>query len=409
MNNDRSGKIEDCIVLLGRELTPVLCSSFEYENGFITSISVVGESPTPIGDRPVVVPGFVNGHTHVGDCFLADAATNLTLAEGFFRPNGFKYRSLAKVPTEEHITAIENFLTGMAASGTIGHIDFREQGTEGCSRLRTASNRTGVRSVILSQFDKIPFTEDELEANRSNLPPGSFQELENFLSVSDGFSESTMNDLTDAAWKEIHQKSRSAGKRRAIHCLEDETYRSTSLERTGIGDLTRAIDYLSPDLIVHLTVATEKEIDEIAAAGIPAAVNPRANATLGLPLPPVARLLDAGIPVLLGTDNGMLNGPSLFPELDFTYRLVRSQTGNQNLIDPSLILKMVTTNPGATCWGDWFPGYLETGKTASFVEFDFSSPLLRTSHHPVATIVTRCQPSDIVQTVRDGHVIHHRD
>ncbi|MEM0966223.1 MAG: amidohydrolase family protein [Verrucomicrobiota bacterium] len=406
--NDLSGKIEDCVVLLGQELSPVLCSSFEYENGSISSISVTGEAPTPIGSRSVIVPGFVNGHTHVGDCFLADAATKLTLAEGFFRPDGFKYRSLAAVAAKKHSQAIENFLTGMAASGTIGHIDFREQGSVGCTRLREASDRTGVRSVILSQFDQLPFTQKELEENVSSLPKESVNELKEFLTLSDGFSESTMNDLTDTAWKEINEICVQAGKRKAIHCLEDGTYRSTSWERTGEGDLTRAIQSLDPDLIVHLTVATEEEINEIAEAGIPAVVNPRANATLGLSLPPVARLLDAGIPVLLGTDNGMLNGPSLLPELDFTYKLVRSQTGNENLVDPAVVLKMVTTNPGRTCWGNWFPGSLEVGNTASFVEFDFSSPLLSTSHHAIASVVTRCQPGDIIQTVRDGQVIHYR-
>ncbi|WP_309399055.1 amidohydrolase family protein [Cerasicoccus maritimus] len=402
------GRIEDCVVLIGPELEPMLCSSFEYEDGKITQINVIGKAPHPIGKRIVIAPAFVNGHTHVGDCFLADAATNLTLAEAFFRPNGFKYQSLAKTSRAEHMEAMEGFLCGMAASGTIAHIDYREQGLEGCRRLREVSQDVGVRSVILSQFDGVPFTQAELEANVAPLPEAFIAELTEMLEESDGFSESTMNDQTDAAWKTIAELCVAKHRAKTIHCLEDESYRDTSFSRTGLGDLQRAIEILEPDLIVHLTVANDEEIARIAKAGIPVAINPRANATLGLPLPPVAKLLKANIPILLGTDNAMLNGPNLLAELDFTYKLVRSQCGNQDRIDPTDILKMVTSNVGQTRWGTELPGELTVGAPASFVAFDFSSPNLRTSYHCAATIVTRCQPSDIIRTVRDGKIIHQR-
>ena len=64
-------------------------------------------------------------------------------------------------------------------------------------------------------------------------------------------------------------------------------------------------------------------------------LNPRANANLGLPLPPVAKLLDAGVNLLLGTDNGLLNSPSLLAELDFTYKLAKSQYGDSIRPDPA--------------------------------------------------------------------------
>ncbi|WP_269542893.1 amidohydrolase family protein [Cerasicoccus fimbriatus] len=405
---ERSGRINDCVVLSGPELEPFLCSSFEYEDGRITRMDIRGKAPQPIGKRPVIAPAFVNGHTHVGDCFLADAATRLTLAEAFFRPNGFKYQSLATVPRNEHLDAMKGYLQAMAASGTIAHFDFREQGLEGCRRLRETAQAVGVHSVILSQFDGVPFSAEQLEKNQEPLPDTFIAELHEILQESDGFSESTMNDQTDTAWQTIASICTEANKAKTIHCLEDASYRDTSLARTELGDLQRAIEILQPDLIVHLTVANDEEIARIVSANIPVAINPRANATLGLPLPPVAKLLQAGVPLLLGTDNAMLNGANLMAELDFTYKLARSQFGNQNQIDPTVTLKMVTSNVALTRWGSELPGELSVGLPASFVEFDFSSPTLRTSHHCAATIVTRCQPADIRQTVRNGHTIHQR-
>ncbi len=407
MNPSLSGRIEDCIVLWGDELEPFLCSVFEYKEGIITRMETDAPTAIPVGSRPVLTPGFVNGHTHIGDCFLPDAATSRTLAEAFFRPDGYKYQALARIDREDHVDRMTEFLRGMAASGVIAAFDFREQGVEGARRLREAERRTGVRAVALSQFDHSPFAPEALEKNTDPLPDSVLSELEAILAESDGFSESTMNDLTDTAWKQISTAAGSAGKGTAIHCLENEDYRSTSIQRTGRGDLSRAIDLLRPDLIVHLTVANAEEIQRIARAGIPVVVNPRANAVLGLPPPPVLALMRSGLPVLLGTDNGMLNGPNLFSELDFTYRLACSQAGEQGeRVAPVEILKMVTVNAARSRWGGGFPGTLVEGGPASFVQFDFSDPQLSYSRDLLATLVTRCQPAHVLRTVSGGKTIH---
>lgn len=408
MNELINGKIQDCIILAGPDLEPTECAVFEYEDGIITRMDLGKPAPTPIGTKQVVIPGLVNAHTHVGDAFLADAATQMTLAEAFFRPDGFKYRALKQIEPDEHIAHMTDFLCGMANSGVVAHFDFREQGIKGCRRLREASKKSGVRSVILSQLDQSPFSEDELSNPNLPLPESVQKEAEELFTLSDGFSESTMNDLTDRAWAQIAEMTEAAGKARAVHCLEDNSYRDTSLKRTGKGDLARAIDLLDPDIIIHLTVANHNEIKLLAESKIPAVINPRANAVLGLPMPPVARLLRAGVPLLLGTDNGMLNGPNLFAELDFTYKLARSQAGPEDPIQPLDILRMVTSNVQKTRWGDELPGYLAEGLPATFAVIDFFSPCLATSRHLHSTLLTRITPANIQQTVLAGQTIHSK-
>lgn len=409
MKTGGDGRIGDCVILAGRDLEPLRCRSFEYEGGRITRLETDGPAAfPPVGAARVLVPGFVNAHTHAGDAFLADAATGMTLEEAFFRPNGFKYRMLADTDRETHVDSMAEYLRGMAATGTVAHVDFREQGEEGASRLREASARSGVRSVILGQLDRAPFDVAALEANEASLPEEAGRELSGLLGVADGFSESTMNDWTDAAWDEARAATDRAGKLRAIHCLESAEYRETSVRRTGRGDLARALEILRPHFVVHLTVANPEEIALLAASGTPAVVNPRANAALGLPFPPLARLLGTGAPVLLGTDNGMLNGPSLLPELDCAYRLARSQAGEGGRIAPREILRMATGALERTPLGPEFPGRLETGLPAHFFEVDFSSPHLRSSRDVHAALVTRLQPSDIRRTVRSGQPLFSR-
>ena len=398
----------DCIVCAGESLQPHRCACFETEGDRVSRCDFI--EPVDRLDRPtnVIIPGLVNAHTHMGDSFLPDGATGMTLEEGFFRPEGFKYRELAKLDRATHVKAMVDALTVMKRSGTVAHFDFREQGPEGTKRLREASLQTGTRSVILGQFDHVPFDEEALSVNTAALPEASKAELLALLELADGFSESTMNDLTDAAWQEVRDHTVAAGKARAIHCLENAGYRELSLKRTGRGDLIQALDLYEPDLIVHLTVAEDDEIELLAERDVTAVLNPRANANLGLPLPPVARLMRAGVNLLLGTDNGLLNSPNLFAELDFTYKLAKSQFGNAVDPDPADILRMATANVGATRWGKEFPGVLEPGAPANFAILDFDAPHLRRSAHILASIVTRVTPEDVRQTFCAGEIIHER-
>jgi cytosine/adenosine deaminase-related metal-dependent hydrolase len=397
-------EIRDCILLHGPELEPHRCARFAWERDTITAIELGAPCQRLDDGALVVIPGLTNGHTHMGDSFLPDGATGLTLEEGFFRPHGYKYRELAKLTEETHLPHLVAHLRYMARTGTVRHLDFREQGAYGAALLRKASEATGVDSVILAQFNESPFSAPELRANHAGLPAAAKAELEALLAVADGFSESTMNDLTDAAWREVRAATTARGKLRAIHCLENAGYRETSLAVTGRGDLARALEVLDAHVIVHFTVADAAEIALLAQSGKTGVINPRANANLGLPLPPIAALLGAGAHLLLGTDNGLLNSPSMLAELDFTYKVAKSQFGDALLPDPRAILKLAAGNVRRVLQGDAY-GWLEQGLPADFVVLDFHQPHLRASKHVVASVLTRVTPEDVLATYRQGRAL----
>lgn len=161
--------LRDIVVLHGPELQPHACSELVVENGRIARLRLgdpVQALPQPTW---VVCPGLWNSHTHMGDACAPDGATGLTLEQGFFRPNGYKYRMLAGQSRETLADSLKDALRSMAVSGTVGHIDFREQGPYGAQLLREASETTGVRSVILGQFNGVPFDAAQLEANTADL------------------------------------------------------------------------------------------------------------------------------------------------------------------------------------------------------------------------------------------------
>jgi cytosine/adenosine deaminase-related metal-dependent hydrolase len=397
--------LSDVVVMCGSDLEPWRCRRFSWRGDTIAEIDRVEPARVLEKGALVVIPGLYNSHTHMGDSCLPDGATGLTLEQGFFRPNGFKYRRLAAISREEHLPHVVNHLRYMARTGTVGHMDFREQGPYGSELLREASLATGVDSVILGQFSGVPFDDAALDANEAGLPGEARKELEAILAAADGFSESTMNDLTDAAWAEIRALTGKLGKLRAIHCLENEAYRDASLRRTSRGDLARAIELYDPHLVVHMTVATDAEVALLASSGKTAAINPRANANLGLPMPPVRALMESGANLVLGTDNGLLNSPNMFAELDFTYKLAKSQYGDALRPDPLAILRMATSNVRGVL-GEDRCGFLEKGRAATFVVLDFKKPHLRATQHIPASVVTRVTPEDVLGTFRNGSALY---
>lgn len=398
------GELRNCVVLHGKELVPHRCNHFRWEGERVISLDL-GDPISQLKEGCFVVsPTFCNAHTHMGDSCLPDGATGLTLEQGFFRPNGYKYRELGK-RGRTILPDVVAHLEYMAKTGTTVHMDFRELGLMGAEILREASDKSGVDSVILSQFAELPFTQEELRENSKELSDGALKELVSLLKISDGFSESTMNDLTDPAWEEIRAVTSAESKMRAIHCLENDGYRDLSLEISGVGDLKRALDKLDPDIIVHLTVANAEEIELLAKSGKTAVLNPRANANLGLPLPPIRELIEAGVNLALGTDNGMLNSPSMLAELDFTYKVAKSQYGNAVDPDPAEILKMATVNVHEVL-GDRYWGYLDEGAPADFMIIDYRLPHLRHTDHILASLLTRVTPPEVIKTYRRGRMIH---
>jgi cytosine/adenosine deaminase-related metal-dependent hydrolase len=417
---------------LGQELVPTLCEEFAWDidTGLVTSIVIseqanahpiyslqdeVLHNRVDLSSLKVVMPSFTNGHTHIGDCCLPDGATGMTLEEAFFRPAGYKYRMLEQISSSVQVEAMRENLQYMAATGTTRHLDFREQGLRGLQLLREAAKDVGLESIILSQLHESPFPEATLDNtdNPHELPPEAVQELEElFTAGADGFSESTMNDLTESAWSQIRQMSYSNNKARAIHCLESSSNRDVSVKRYGRGDLERALTVYDPHLVVHMTTANDDEI-QLAVNHFQKNRNPcfvlcpRANSILGLPQPPIAKLITAGLPLLLGTDNVMLNAPNMFAEMDYAYKLCKSQFGDAVRPDPKVILQMATVNASLLPFVD--ECHLQLGLRASFVVLDFGSAThLRRSCNIIASIVSRAGPADIEMTVHRGRCLYQR-
>jgi cytosine/adenosine deaminase-related metal-dependent hydrolase len=150
-----------------------------------------------------------------------------------------------------------------------------------------------------------------------------------------------------------------------------------------------------------MTNATEKDISIASKNQTGIIVCPRANGVLGAGIPPVAKMLDHGCLVGIGSDNVMLNSPDILRELDYIWKASRSV--EKRFLKPKEILKMATTNNAKILRLN--SGYLDSGRDADILFVDKSHLDLYPMHDPIASIIHRLTSDSIKAVMIDGKFV----
>src|SRR2546428_404839 len=116
------------------------------------------------------------------------------------------------------------------------------------------------------------------------------------------------------AIEKLAADARRAKKIFAIHCSE------------RVREEIDAVLDLKPAFLVHMIHATDADLERCADAHVPIVICPRSNAFFGM-TPDIPRMLRCGVELHLGTDNAMINTPSLLREMEFAYRVARMKGG----------------------------------------------------------------------------------
>ncbi|MFB6172056.1 MAG: amidohydrolase family protein [Haloarculaceae archaeon] len=310
-------------------------------------IAVVEEAATDATD--VVIPAFVNAHTHIGDSIAKEAGGGLDLDELVAPPDGLKHRLLQAASREELVGAMRRSIQFMQRAGTAAFLEFREGDVEGVERLAAAVEGLPVEPVVFGR--------------------GSIAAME----AADGFGAS---GARDAEFGRERTATAEAGKLFGIHAGE----------RDGT-DVNPALD-LDPDFLVHMVHAEPLHLDRVADRGVPIVVCPRSNLVTGVGLPDIDELA-AHTTLALGTDNVMLNSPSMFREMEFAAKCSDRSARE--------VLAMATRNgaeiAGLNC------GTVEPGKDARLVVLDGDSDNLCGARDWVRAVVRRAGVSDVRRTV----------
>lgn len=256
-----------------------------------TVVEVCAGKAPPDSSRALVLPAFVNAHTHIGDSFAYPAPRG-TVEEVVGPPDGYKHRMLRTVGRDAKVSAMRDAIEIMAATGTGTFIDFREEGVAGVMDLLAAHPGHMPRPVVLG---------------RPSGGDAHDWELDEVLASCDGFGASAVRDWPIDLLRRMSSKAHSSSRLFAMHASE------------AVREEIDHVLALRPDFLVHMTSAADEDLAACAASGVPVVVCPRSSEFFGLRLD-IPRMLKAGVTVALGTDNGMVARPDMLTELQAAFR-----------------------------------------------------------------------------------------
>ncbi len=384
-------------LLFGKDLEYVEQGYIEIEEGKIRSTaagSYKGSGKKVDAKGFLVIPGFINAHTHIADSIGKDIAVEQRLDARVHPVFGAKKKILQK-SLPEHLKAfIRSSAISMMKKGIVAFADFREDELDGIRLLKDAIEGLSIKCVTMGRINYY-----SNPADAAGLPAEKEVQAKDVVAMADGFGISGANENTDAALAQYRQ---FAGKKLvAIHAAESKETVEFSKLHTGRSEVDRIMKHLKPNFVVHMTNANEDEMSLIAKSGTGIVICPRANGVLGAGIPKVGQMLKQGCLVAIGTDNVMLNSPDIMRELDYIWKASRATEGG--LLRAQELLKMATINAAQILRLN--NGCIESGRDADLIFIDKKHADLYPMHDPYAAVVHRLSQSSIKAVMINGRFV----
>jgi len=270
----------------------------------------VGKGPVEDAEaRGIILPTLTDAHTHLAD-YLVPVDLSLSLEELVAPPEGLKHRMLRLTSKNDLRQAFQAARSIMLRRGCSRFLDFREGGEEGARALKM--QKGWPRPFVMGRPLHLRFEREEVDA---------------VLHHADGIGTSSVSDWDAGELSELAKYVRSKRKPFAIHASERVRE-----------DIDEILD-LKPSFVVHMTMATEGDIEACVKQKVPIVSCPRSNLFLG-GTSPLATMLRVGATVALGTDNAMFTLPDMLAEMESAARLLRQQ----GVKDVSPVLSMALEN-----------------------------------------------------------------
>ncbi|MFX1252468.1 MAG: amidohydrolase [Promethearchaeota archaeon] len=372
----------------------------------------------------VLMPGLVNGHTHLSMSLLRGLADDLALHDWL-----------------ERIWSIEAqwTLEGLVSGAYLAILEMLRSGITTCFDLYAWQTTLGIMSEsgMRGSLALFPFEEGKM---------GSFTDMLDGHKGISGFVQKTilkkllrrqylqLSKHADAVKtqtnervrlhlgvhapysmdaqliREAAQKARQSGLRLHTHLAETEEEVAQIQEQYNQTPTEFLFDlgFLGNDVVcAHCCWLSEYDIEILNQTQTNVIHCPISNMKLASGVSPVPKLLKNNIFVGLGTDSAASNGNlDFFEEMRAALLLQRIFNKDSSILTAEQVLKMATVN-GAQALGLKDIGSIEEGKKADMILIDFQRPHLSptSSHNLISNVVWCGKASDVTDVIIDGQII----
>jgi cytosine/adenosine deaminase-related metal-dependent hydrolase len=391
--DDLRNIIEDGFVLIdGNEISEI---------GYMKDHKVSGDMEVLDARGGIVMPGFVNCHTHI----------SMSVFRGLGEDMPDRLRRYM-FPMEDEL--LDEKMVGIGARLSL--IELIQGGvTTFCDmyyfedEVAKAVSDFGMRAVLGETILSKP-------APDSSEPYGGIEYARGFISkwkgdslITPAFAPHAPYTCDDQHLMEIMKLADELDVPITMHLSEmlhemeefDSKYGKTPIKHL------EDIGFLSERLIAaHLVYVDDEDIEVLRRNGVGAAHNVVANAKSGRKVSPAPAMHKAGMNVGLGTDGPMSGNHQDILSLLGYYTKIQKQAALDNRICPAVEAVELGTIGGARVLGmaDEI-GSIEIGKKADIIIIDTTAPNILPIYDYYSAIVYAAHPHNVVMTMVDGRVL----
>jgi 5-methylthioadenosine/S-adenosylhomocysteine deaminase len=353
----------------------------------------------------LVLPGFINGHTHVPMTLFRGLHDDVTLDEWLRK---YIFPAEAKNVNEEFVrwgtrlAAAEQIRSGITTFADMYYFE---------DAIAEETKAAGMRAVLGETFIDFPAPDNKSEAETLSY-------TEKFLKKWQGDSlihaAPAPHSIYTCSQKTLQDASALARKYHApilIHVAEMKKEWDDSQKQNGMSPVQYLdkIGVLGPDVVAaHCIYVDEADRKTLALRQTGCVHNPSSN-MLASGVAPVPEMRAAGIAVGLGTDGpaGSNNDLDIMEEIDLAAKLAKITKMDPLALNAKAVVEMATIDGARALHMEKDIGSLEKGKKADLIVISLDEPNAVPMYDIYAQIAYALKASDVETVVIGGRVVMH--
>lgn len=357
-------------------------------------------------DQPtaILAPGLINTHTHAAMSLFRGVADDLKLQDWLEK---YIFPAEAKNVDREFVRwGTRLGLLEMALSGTTAFADmyyFEETVAE-------ETKNAGMRGVLGQTVIGFP-------APDYKTPEAALAGAEKFIRayaddplIVPAVAPHAIYTTSDETLQAARTLADRYGKPLIIHLAETKAEFDEAVQKRKKSP-TRALSDLGVlqgwTLAAHAVWLDPADFGLLRAAGTGISHCPSSNMKLASGVAPVLKMLQAGIPVGLGTDGvaGSNNDVDMFEEMDLAAKLQKVTLGDPTALPADQAFAMATIMGAQALGMSKEIGSLEAGKRADIISIRLDAPNAAPLYNVYSQLVYSLKASDVGEVMVNGRII----
>ena len=350
-----------------------------------------------------VIPGLINGHTHVPMTLFRGIADDLDLNEWLTK---YIFPAEAKNVNEEFVRAGTQLgLAEMIRGGTTTYCDmyyFEDA-------IAEETERAGVRGLLGETVIDFPVPDNKTWPDAMRYAARFVARWKGNRLITAAIAPHAPYTVSEAHLKEVRAFSDQTGAPVVTHVAET---------RKEVEDITRdhgatPVEYLARigflslrTVAAHTVHLTDNEIKLLRQYNVGSVHNPQSNMKLASGVAPVPQMLKAGVAVGLGTDGAASNNDlDMWEEMDTAAKLHKLSSNDPKVLSAEEALAMATVGGARALHMEGQIGSLEEGKRADIAVVDLDALHQTPRYNIYSHLVYATKAADVRTVVIEGRVV----